>query len=130
MTIGDRYLLCRAGRYHISIPVDAVLRIWRTETPDPSYSAKPVDLRLVLGEADADAGVAVAFEMPDGVGVLVVDVVSGMASIAEDEFVELPAVFGFACTLFDAACRRAVEGVHPLRLRRQLTLPKALPDPL
>jgi hypothetical protein len=122
MTIGDRYLQCRAGRYHISIPVDAVLRIWRTETPDPSYSTTPVDLRLLLGGADADAGVSIAFELPDGVGVLVVDAVNGMASIAEDEFIELPPVFGFACTLFDAACCRAIEGVHPLRLRRQLTL--------
>lgn len=132
MTIEDRYLLCRAGRYHISIPVDAVLRIWRTGTPDPSFSAKPVDLRLLLGGADTDAGVAVAFEMPDRVGVLVVDVVSGIASIAEDEFVELPPVFGFACTLFDAACRRAVDDVHPLRLRRQPRLPngEALSGPL
>ena len=99
------------------------------EAPDPSYSAKPVDLRLLLGSTDVDAGVAVAFEMPDRVGVLVVDVVSGMANIAEDEFVELPPVFDFACTLFDAACRKAIEGAHPLRLRRQPSL-GALSGPL
>jgi chemotaxis signal transduction protein len=102
------------------------------ETPDPSYSAEPIDLRLVFGEACADAGVAIAFEMPDRVLVLVVDAVSGMARIAEDEFVELPPVFGFARQFFDAACRSAVEGVRPLRLRRQPMLPDGagLSDPL
>ena len=29
MTVEDRYLLCRVGRYHISMPVEAVVRIWR-----------------------------------------------------------------------------------------------------
>ncbi len=129
MTVEDRYLLCRVGRYHISMPVEAVVRIWRAETPDPSYSGKPVDLRRLLGEADVDPGVALAFEMPDAIGVLVVDAVSGMANIAEDEFVELPPVFDFACTLFDAACRQPIEGAHPLRLRRQPSL-EAASDPL
>jgi hypothetical protein len=131
MTIEERYLLCRTGRYMIAVPLDAVLRIWRTETPDPSYSAKPIDLRLLFGNASADAGVAIAFEMSDRIGVLVVDAVSGMASIAEDEFVELPPVFGFARQFFDAACHTAVDGAYPLRLVRQPILPvEGLSDPL
>jgi hypothetical protein len=131
MVIEDRYLLCRTGRYHVMVPVDAVLRIWRAETPDPPYSAKPIDLRLLLGDACVDAGVAIAFETPDRISVLVVDAVSGMAKIAEEEFVELPQFFGFARQFFDAACRTVVDGAHPLRLLRQPTLPfEALSDPL
>jgi hypothetical protein len=110
----------------------AVLRIWQIETPGPSFSAKPIDLRRMFGSSASDAGVAVALEMSGSVGVLVVDAVSGMAHIAEDDFVELPPVFTFARQLFDAACRRAVDGAHPLRLRHQPTLPdsEASSDPL
>jgi hypothetical protein len=130
--IGERYLLCRTGPYHISILAKAVLRIWQMETPGPSFSAKPIDLRRVFGTSATDAGVAIALEMSDSVGVLVVDAVSGMAHIAEDDFVELPLAFAFARRLFDAACRRGVDGAHPLRLRRQPTLPdsEASSDPL
>jgi hypothetical protein len=129
--IGDSYLLCRAGTYHIAIPAEAVLRIWQMETPDAAFSAEPTDLRRIFGISATGAGVAIALELPDGVGVLVIDAVRGMASIADDDFVELPPVFEFARQLFDAACRKSIEGAHPLRLRRQPIWPDGEPsDPL
>jgi hypothetical protein len=64
--------------------------------------------------------------MADAVCVLIVDAVSEMANIAEDAFMALPGVFGFARGLFDAACRDPIGGAHPLRLRRQPSF-EALP---
>lgn len=113
----DRYLLCQAGRYHIAIA--AARRIWEADSPDPSYAVKPIDLRALLDNAYAGAGIAVAFQMSDAAGVLLVDTVTRMAHIADDEFVPLPELFGFARHFFDAACRHAIGGGHPLRLRHQ-----------
>ncbi len=130
MTIADRYLLCHVGRYSVSIRAQAIVRVWQTDpaTKDPSYSAEPIDLRVLLG--GAGPGIAIAFETPATVEVLLVDRVSGMATIEEAEFFALPLIFGFARTLFDAACRRAIAGVHPLRLRRQPSLPEHDPEKL
>ncbi len=40
-----------------------------------------------------------------------------MVSIEAQAFVALPPVFYFARGFFDAACRRPIDGAHPLRLR-------------
>jgi hypothetical protein len=126
MTSDEQYLIVRAGNYSISIAAQTVLRIWPTDAPDAAYSATPIDLRAVLGGGAEEKGVAVALEMADAACVLIVDAVSGMANIAEDAFMALPGVFGFARGLFDAACRDPIASVHPLRLRRQPSF-EALP---
>lgn len=117
-----RYLLGRAGRTHISIRTQAIERVWRMDGEPPAYRANPIDLRLILGGIDTEPGVAIAFETDETIAVLIVDAINGMATIPDDAFLALPQVFGFARTLFDAACSREVEGAHPLRLRRQLSL--------
>jgi hypothetical protein len=121
MTGESLYLICRVGRYSISIMAQTVFRIWPADRADPDYSASsaPVDLRAALDGDVRAAGIAVAFEMADAVGVLFVDAVSGMANIAEEAFEALPEVFCFAGQLFDAACRSPIGGAYPLRLRRQ-----------
>jgi hypothetical protein len=124
MTKTDRYLLGRAGHTHISIRTQAILRVWRTDATAPSqpYDARPIDLRVLLGGATPEPGIAIALETGEAAGVLIIDAVSGMVTIPESEFFALPQVFGFARDLFDAACRRAIEGVHPLRLRSQFSM--------
>lgn len=86
-------------------------------TPDRFYGVEPIDLRGLLGSVGSGDGIAIGFEMSEAVGVLIVDRISGMATLAEGEFIALPKVFGFGRGLFDAACRREIEGGHPLRLR-------------
>jgi hypothetical protein len=126
MTSDDQYLIVRAGNYLISIAAQMVLRIWPTDTPDTTYSERPVNLRAGLGGSVSEKGVAVAFETADTVGVLIVDAVNGMANIADDAFMALPEIFGFARGLFDAAGRNPIGGAYPLRLRRQPSF-EALP---
>ncbi len=126
MTSDDQYLIVRAGNYLISIAAQTVLRIWPADTPDAAYAAKPVDLRAGLGGSVSQKGVAVAFETADTIGVLVVDAVDGMANIADDAFMVLPDIFGFARGLFDAVGRNPIGGAYPLRLRRQPSF-EALP---
>jgi hypothetical protein len=124
-TDDERYLLCRVGRYPVAVRARAILRVWQRDlaTTDASYVGEPIDLRILLSGASAEPGTGIAFETPDAVNVLIVDRVSGMATIAEAEFLALPLVFGYARSLFDAACRRVVEGGHPLRLRHRPSLP-------
>jgi hypothetical protein len=122
MSAADRYLLGRAGPAHISIRTQAIERVWRMDAAilDETYGAEPIDLRILLGGSKLEPGVAIAFGMDETVGLLIVNAVSGMASIPDDEFFALPQVFSFARHLFDAACRRPIEGAYPLRLRQQL----------
>ncbi len=116
---GERYLLGRAGHTHLAIPTQVIEHIWRMDDTAPVGPANRIDLRLLLDGSDAEPGVAIALATD---GVLIVDAVNGMATIPEAEFFALPQVFGFIRTIFDAACRREVEGAHPLRLRHQLNL--------
>jgi hypothetical protein len=118
----DRYLLGRAGRTHLSIRTQAIERVWRMDGAAPANPADPIDLRLLLGGSDAEPGIAIALETGKTIAVLIVDAVNGMVTLPDDAFFALPQVFGFARTLFDAACSRAIEGAHPLRLRHQLNL--------
>jgi hypothetical protein len=122
MTTADRYLLGRVSRYHVLIPTQAILRISQADAAaaDHSRAGEVIDLRVLLGGAGDEPGVAIALDMRDTAAVLVVDTVGDMMTIAPAEFFALPRIFGLARGLFDAACRRTVEGAHPLRLRRQL----------
>ncbi len=120
MSGAERYLLCRAASYVIAIPALSVLHVWEAdgEAPDLAYAAEPADLRALLGGAHQAPGTAVALEMPDvALTILIVDEVKGMVAIEAEAFLSLPPIFDFARKFFDAACRRAFDGAHPLRLR-------------
>ncbi|MHB8883832.1 MAG: hypothetical protein ACYC5H_01875 [Methylovirgula sp.] len=130
MTVAARYLICRAGAYPVAVRTQTILRVWQRDEAisGPFASMASIDLRRSLLSFGTGPGFGIAFEMPEAVGVVIVDGVSGMKTIAEAEFVPLPRVFSFACGLFDGACRSAVEGGHPLRLRPHLDVPEVLAD--
>ena len=119
MTKSERYLLCQAARYPLVIRAQTMLRIWpiNAPTPEPFQDLEPLDLRRLLGGLTSEEGIAIGLERAKTVGVLIVDRIGGFTILAESEFVALPAVFEFACGIFDAACRREIDGGHPLRLR-------------
>lgn len=113
-----RYLLGRAGAFPLAIPADRMLRIWpaSAKTPDTFAYADTMDLRRLLGSETEGEGVAIAIETSIAT-VLIVDKIGTFASFADDDFIALPAVFEFALQFLDAACRRPVDGIYPLRLR-------------
>lgn len=119
MMASERYLLCHAGGTAFLLRAHLLRHIWTRSTPAPDEfrAVEAVDLRQHQGHAAAEAGVALGLEMPGGADVLLVDRIGSFSDVSEDEFLALPSVFEFARQTFDAACRRTIEGVRPLRLR-------------
>ena len=111
----NRYLLCRAGRYWIAIGIDRLLRISDGE----SAASERIDLRALLSGPGAEGGVALTVETSQGLRVLLVDTVAGIANVADEAFVPLPEIFASARNFFDAACRHKIGDAYPLRLHSQ-----------
>ncbi|MGA3302739.1 MAG: hypothetical protein ABSC72_05560 [Methylovirgula sp.] len=119
MMASERYLFCYAGDTAFLVRAHFLRHIWTrsTPTPDEFQRVEAVDLRRRQGQAARDEGVALGLDLPGGADVLLVDRIGGFSDVSEDEFLALPSVFEFARQTFDAACRRAIGGVYPLRLR-------------
>lgn len=134
MTAAGRYLLCYAGRYAFLLRADAVLHIWERADAAPAElsDCEPIEMLGLLGHGAQVDGVAVGVKTEAEAHVLIVDKVGGFSYIDDAEFVELPRVFDFAGKFFDAACSRAIAGVHALRLRQDAPLAgdQAPPRPL
>ncbi|QAY95139.1 hypothetical protein CWB41_04840 [Methylovirgula ligni] len=126
----ERYLLCRVERYAIAIGVDAVRNIGGTDSapPDRALSSARIDLRALLQVPVHGPGVVVALRIDDADISLIVETVARIETIADSAFAPLPPAFEHARSLFDGACRRPIDGQHPLRLRLQpLAAPAAAP---
>ncbi len=119
MMASERYLFCSAGGTAFLLRAHFIRHIWARSTPAPEefQDVEAVDLRQRQGRAVREEGIALGLEMPGGADILLVDRIGSFSDVSEDEFMPLPSVFEFARHTFDSACRRPIEGVHPLRMR-------------
>ncbi|HEY1736551.1 MAG TPA: hypothetical protein VGG12_07895 [Methylovirgula sp.] len=117
--MSERYLFCQAGGYAFLLRAEFMRHIWSQEEspPDDFHATNPIDLRQRIGGASQPNFISLGLDLPGGLSVLLVERIGRFAEIDDDEFLALPAVFDFAGALFDAACRREIEGAYPLRLR-------------
>lgn len=126
-------LLCGVGMLALLVPTGMIVQVGTSgsrdaEDPPP----EPLDLRILPGAGGNSAvdGRARTDEAGPGedespridvrLGAatrrLRVDWIGHIETVAPEEFVAIPPLFGLARQYFDAACIRPFSGSHPLRL--------------
>jgi len=120
MTPDASYLFGRVGPFGLLVPAAMVTHVFAANTiaaPAPTDAGAAIDLRALFCLDASQSGPRIALDTGAGAAV-VVDHVASLHRLTDTDFRPLPAAFDYARTAFDAVCRRPIEGVLALRLRR------------
>jgi hypothetical protein len=122
------YLFGRVGPFGLLFPVAQVARVsdvWSADIWSADGAGRiddcgaVIDLRRLFGLDTTKAGPRVSLNADGGnTDMVVVDQVTRLYMLADENFQPLPSAFQYARTMFDAVCAVPVEGAFGLRLRR------------
>jgi hypothetical protein len=121
MTPDASYLFGRVGSFGLLVPAAMVTHVFAENTidaPAPTDAGAAIDLRALFCLDASQSGPHITLRTDAGVAVVVVDHVASLHRLTDADFRPLPAAFDYARTVFDAVCRRPIEGILALRLRR------------
>jgi hypothetical protein len=123
----EPYLFGCVGPFGLLIPATMVAQVSAAhQAPQPASDI--LDLRRLFRLDSSDAGPQVHLTTGDGQAfVIMLDQVGKLHPIADVEFRRLPTQLGYAATMFDAVCERAIDAMFGLRLRRDPRF-QPLPD--
>jgi len=119
MTPDASYLFGRVGPFGLLVPAAMVTHVFAENAiAAPADAGAAIDLRALFCLDASQPGPHLALRIGAAPARLVVDHVASLHRLTDADFRPLPAAFDYARTAFDAVCRRPIEGVLALRLRR------------
>jgi hypothetical protein len=121
MTPDASYLFGRVGPFGLLVPAAMVTHVFAAnaiDAPAPTDAGAAIDLRALFSLDASQGGPHLALRTGVDSVRLLVDHVASLHRLTDADFRPLPAAFDYARTAFDAVCRRPIEGILALRLRR------------
>jgi hypothetical protein len=119
------YLFGRVGRFGLLIPAVLISHVSLADEMKPDV----FDLRGLFGLEASGGGAQASLSAGGERGCTIIfDRIGKLHTIADSEFLALPAQFNYAGGMFDAICRREIEGLNGLRLRHDPQF-RSMPGP-